>query len=41
MSEQTVSRISGHLTPGLSLFAMFLVAGAAVLAVLGNMEHLR
>jgi hypothetical protein len=36
MSEQTVNRISGHVVLGLSLFAMFLVVGATVLAMLGR-----
>ena len=36
MNEQRVNRISGHVVLGLSLFAMFLVVGAAVLAMLGR-----
>ena len=34
MSEQRVNRISGHVMLGLSLFAMFLVVGATVVAML-------
>jgi hypothetical protein len=36
MSEGRVNRISGHGVLGLSLFAMFLVVGATVLAMLGR-----
>jgi hypothetical protein len=36
MSEQGVNRISGHIVLGLSLFAMSLVVGATVLAMLGR-----
>jgi len=36
MSEQRVNRISGHVVLGLSLFAMCLVGGATVLAMLGR-----
>jgi len=36
MSEQRVNRISGHVVLGLSLFAMSLVGGATVLAMLGR-----
>jgi hypothetical protein len=36
MSEQSVNRISGHAVLGLSLFAMILVVGATVLAMLGR-----
>ena len=35
MSTQDVNRISGHVVLGLSLFAMALVVGATVLAMLG------
>ena len=35
MSAQDVNRISGHVVLGLSLFAMALVVGATVLAMLG------
>jgi len=36
MREQTVNRMSGYVMLGLSLFAMCLVLGATVLAVLGR-----
>lgn len=36
MSEQSVNRISGRAVLGLSLFAMILVVGATVLAMLGR-----
>lgn len=38
MSEQRVNRISGHFVLGLSLFAMFLVVGATVFALLGRLN---
>jgi len=38
MSNEAVNRVSGHIVLGLSLFAMFLVGGAAVLAMLGAFE---
>lgn len=36
MGEQRVNRVSGHVVIGLSLFAVFLVVGATVLAMLGR-----
>ena len=36
MSELRVNRISGHAVLGLSLFSMFLVVGATILAMLGR-----
>ena len=36
MSEQRVNRISGRIVLGLSLFAMILVVGATILAMLGR-----
>jgi hypothetical protein len=36
MSEQRVNRLSGYGVLGLSLFAMFLVVGATVLAMFGR-----
>ena len=36
MKNQTMNRVSGYVMLGLSLFAMFLVGGATVLAVLGK-----
>ena len=36
MSNHTINRVSGHVMLGLSLFAMFLVGGATVLAMLGR-----
>lgn len=36
MSDQKINRISGHVVLGLSLFAMLLVVGATVLAMLGR-----
>jgi hypothetical protein len=36
MSQQRVNQISGYLVLGLSLFAMCLVCGATVLAMLGR-----
>lgn len=36
MNRQAVNRVSGRLVLGLSLFAMFLVGGATVLAMLGR-----
>ena len=38
MNQQRIHRISGHLVLGLSLFAMFLVGGAAILARLGRLD---
>lgn len=38
MSAQTVNRISGRIVLGLSLFAMLLVVGATILAVLGRFD---
>ena len=38
MSNQTINRVSGHVMLGLSLFAMFLVGGATVLAMLGRFD---
>jgi hypothetical protein len=38
MSEQNVNRISGRVVLGLSLFAMFLVVGATILASLGKLD---
>ena len=35
MSEQAVNRISGHVVLGLALFAMILVVGATVVAMVG------
>jgi hypothetical protein len=35
MTEQGVNRISGHVVLGLALFAMILVVGATVMAMLG------
>ena len=36
MSQQTINRVSGHVMLGLSLFAMFLVGGATIIATLGR-----
>ncbi len=36
MSEHNISRISGHIVLGLSLFAMLLVVGATILTMLGR-----
>ena len=36
MSNQKINRVSGYVMLGLSLFAMFLVVGATVLAMLGK-----
>lgn len=36
MNEQRVNRLSGRIVLGLSLFAMLLVVGATVLAMLGR-----
>ena len=36
MNDERVNRISGHAVLGLSLFAMLLVVGATVLAILGR-----
>lgn len=36
MRDQSINRVSGHLVLGLSLFAMFLVVGATLLAVFGK-----
>ncbi len=36
MSNQTINRISSYIILGLSLFEMFLVSGATILAMLGR-----
>lgn len=36
MNQQTINRVSGTVILGLSLFAMFLVSGAAILTRLGQ-----
>ncbi len=38
MNNETVNRISGQIMLGLSLFAMFLVVGAAVFTIVGRLD---
>ena len=38
MGDRRINRISGHAVLGLSLFAMCLVVGATVLAMLGRLD---